>query len=150
MNKIKSLILMLFNKETILYLVFGVLTTIINIAVAKLSYDALDYISPVLQTALSNCIAWIAGLIFAFITNKLYVFESKSFDTKVLIKEASSFTGARLLSLIVDLLGMYLLVNISGFNFTISKIVMNVVVVIINYVLSKLFIFKKNVEEQQA
>lgn len=134
----------LINRETILYVVFGVLTTVVSYVVGMLCYYTLPLTpeSPMLNL-LSNCISWVAAVTFAFITNKLFVFESKSWSARVLLHEIPTFLSARLLSLGVELLGMWLLVDCAHIWYGISKIVMNVLVILINYVLSKLVIFKK-------
>ena len=142
-DKLQKLISLFLNKETILYLIFGVLTTVINFVVARLCYDRLPISSSAALIFTANTIAWVAAVIFAFITNKLFVFESKSMEHSLLIHEIVTFFSARLLSLGIDLLGMYLLVDVAGWDFTISKLIMNVIVIILNYVLSKLFIFNK-------
>lgn len=125
-------------KSVILYLIFGVLTTIINI----LTYALLTKIFNI-NYLISNVIAWLFAVIFAYITNKLYVFESKSFEKRVLIKEIISFLLARLFSLGFDMLFMYITVGIFSFNDMFMKILSNIVVVILNYVFSKFIIFKK-------
>lgn len=142
MQKIKKLCRFLTSPEMILYIVFGVLTTIINIIVYTFLRPRLplDEVSAVLT---ANAAAWIVAVAFAFITNKLFVFKSKSFESTLFWRELITFVGARLLSLGVDELGMYLLVNMLGTGDLLSKIIVNVLVVIINYVLSKLIIFKK-------
>ncbi len=138
MDKLKKLWRFLTTPEMILYIVFGVCTTIINILVCGLCYDVLHW-----NVLVANTIAWIFAVIFAFITNKLYVFKSKSFEKKLFWREFVTFMVARLLSLGIDSLGMWLLVEVYGGNVWIAKVLMNVIVIIINYVLSKLVIFKK-------
>lgn len=132
----KNLIQKFLNKETINYLIFGVLTTIVNIVVFDLCNMVMDY-KP------ANIIAWILSVIFAYITNKLFVFESKSFAPKVLVKEISTFVFARLVSLAVDMAFMIFAIEVVHMPNLIAKIISNVFVVIINYVFSKLVIFKK-------
>lgn len=131
-------------KETILYLVFGGLTTLINI-VAFWALNKLLALSMDKDTALmvSNAIAWVVSVLFAFITNKLFVFESKSLHGSLVLKELVLFVGARLFSGALDMGIMYLFVSILGFNELLIKILSNILVIIINYVLSKLIIFKK-------
>lgn len=150
MLKIKEL----FNKykELILYVIFGVLTTLVNFGVFWVFTKVLGeklYL-------LNNATAWVAGVIFAFVTNKLFVFESKSKKPGVVLKELAEFTGARLFSFGVEEGGMLLFIsvlglgeksiNILGFTLTgqfIVKIALAVVVVILNYFFSKFIIFKK-------
>ena len=94
---------------------------------------------PVLWVA-AGCPAMVA---FAFLTNKVFVFRSKSFAAKQVLRELTSFVGARLFSLAVDTAGMWLLVDVLSWNDWLAKILMNVIVVVINYVFSKLFIFRR-------
>lgn len=126
-----------FNKfrEVILYLLFGGLTTVVNI----LTFFILRWIG--VNVYISNLVAWIVSVLFAFITNKTLVFESDSKDKKKNIRELVSFFGFRILSLGIDMGSMYLLLKVSGE--VLAKIVSNIIVIIANYVFSKLFIFKK-------
>ena len=124
------------NKELIKYLIFGVLTTLVNI----LCFFILDKFN--IDIYINNTISWIVSVIFAFITNKLYVFESKSLDIKIIFKEGTSFLGARIFSYFVDMGTIYLLFDGLRINKLISKVVSNIIVIIINYIFSK-FIFKK-------
>lgn len=135
MNKIKELFIK--YKELINYGIFGVLTTVIN------------YVSYIIFTRVfnldifaSNLLAWLVSVIFAFITNKLIVFESKEFTIKTLLKEGISFTVARILSLLLDMLILYIMSDLMGINDLIVKIISNIIVIIVNYVLSKFIIFK--------
>lgn len=131
-------------KETILYLVFGGLTTLINI-VAFWALNKLFVLSMDKDAALmvSNAAAWVISVLFAFVTNKLFVFESKSLHIGLVLKELVLFVAARLFSGALDMGIMYLFVSILGFNELLIKILSNILVIIINYVLSKLIIFKK-------
>lgn len=123
-------------KELIMYLIFGVLTTLVNIIVYYVSTKIF-----LINYQISNVLAWILSVTFAFITNKLYVFESKTNDK--LLKETISFYSLRLFSLGIDILIMYIMVSILNINDMISKIVSNVVIIIINYITSKLITFRK-------
>lgn len=134
----------LINKETILYLVFGILTTVINIAVCGLLADILKW-----DIYLSNTIAWILSVIFAFVTNKIFVFNSKTTDAKILLKETVSFLIARLISLGFDMLAVWLMVDLWGVNIWIGKIISNIIVIIMNYIFSKLFIFNNKQHTKQ-
>lgn len=124
-------------KEVIMYLIFGVLTTLINIV----SFYIMDKLG--ISLYVNNTIAWILSVLFAFVTNKLFVFESKDMKPKVILKEGISFFGFRLLSYFVDMFCIFLLVDVFKVNKLIAKVVGNVIVIIINYIFSKLFIFKK-------
>lgn len=131
------LIIKFINKETCLYLIFGVITTLINITIYEFSrYANIDYKS-------ATIIAWLVAVVFAFITNKLFVFKSKSFKLSILMKEFISFIVARLTSGLFDLLFMIVAVDYLFINDTISKLISNIFVVVINYLLSKMIVFKK-------
>ena len=134
----KNLIKKLCNKETITYIIFGILTTAVNYIVYYVLYrftemDALAY----------NVIAWVAAVIFAFFTNKLFVFESKSFKPSVIIRELATFVSARLLSLALEEAFLALTVKVMGIHELIAKLIIAVIVVIVNYFASKFLIFKK-------
>ena len=125
-------------KFIILYGIFGVLTTVINIAVYGMFYSVLD-----VSNVISNIIAWVISVLFAFITNKLWVFESKSFDIKLFMKELGSFTLCRVTTGVLDLGIMFVGVDLLKGPAMILKVVSNVIVIILNYIMSKLFVFKK-------
>ena len=139
MNFNKILQLLKKYKVIILYLVFGVLTTLINIATYTLLTKVFN-----INYLISNIIAWILSVIFAYITNKLYVFESKSFKKSILLKEILSFFAARLFSLGVDMSFMYITIGILKYNDILMKVLSNIIVIILNYVFSKFIIFKKD------
>ena len=142
-DKINNLIKKFLNKETISYLIFGVLTTIINIVVFWFAERELAFImSEDAASLVGNVIAWGISVAFAFVTNKLFVFESKSMAFKVVMAELTGFVIARLLSLAFDEGFMFVAIVLLGMNSLLAKIISNVFVVIINYVLSKFFIFK--------
>lgn len=158
MNKIKKLVKSLVNKETILYIVFGVLTTVVSFV----SLKVFDTIFESRFYLLSNTFSWLLSVAFAYVTNKLFVFESKSWSLSVLKKEIPSFLTARIASYFIEQGGLWLFMDIIGFkgkvfDFVIiklsglmtAKIILSVVVVIINYVLSKFIIFAKKSKEQQ-
>lgn len=151
-SKLNSLLKKVFSREMFDYLLFGVLTTVVNLVCFHLFEKLLGS----KYSLISNVIAWIAAVLFAFVTNKFLVFRSKETDIKTLSSEFLSFTGARLFSLGVEELGLFiaqqafnadtkvfdiLSIKISGMMT--AKIVLAVVVVILNYIFSKLFIFKK-------
>lgn len=122
-------------KEMILYLIFGVLTTAVNIIIYYISADILH-----IHYLVSNILAWFLSVLFAYITNRTYVFESKS---QHIIKEMISFFSARLATGLLDMVLMWLLVNYHIMNDFIAKIIVNIIVIILNYILSKLVVFKK-------
>lgn len=124
-------------KEQILYIVFGVLTTAINIV-------AFFVCSRLINLGLipSNVIAWILSVLFAFVTNKIYVFNSKNYNFSVVLRELIDFTISRGATGILDLVLMYLFVSVIGIEDMISKIIINIIVIVLNYILSKLYVFK--------
>ena len=126
-------------KEIINYLFFGVLTTIVNFVV----YIVLSKVFHVDET-ISNIIAWILSVLFAYITNKKYVFSSRKNDLKSIIKEMGSFFTCRLASGIFDIVSFFVLIKEIGINDIISKALIAIVVVIMNYIFSKIIVFKKN------
>ncbi|MBS5729227.1 MAG: GtrA family protein [Clostridium sp.] len=153
-----------FTREIITYIIFGVLTTAVNLVTfyifkkifisigwegvfnkllgsagwdkaLKLLGSGTDYLD-------ATVIAWTVAVIFAFVTNKLIVFESKSWKPAVAGKEFVGFIGARLFSLLVELVFMFVMVTLLKWNDFVAKLIVQVIVVILNYVFSKLLIFK--------
>jgi putative flippase GtrA len=128
-----------FNKcrEVLSYLFFGFLTTLVNMFI----FFLLRHFN--IHLYLSNLIAWIGSVLFAFITNKLYVFGSKSKDKKKSAKELILFFICRIISLGADMGAMYLLIQVINSSEIFGKIMTNILVIILNYLFSKLFVFKK-------
>ncbi|MFA5408309.1 MAG: GtrA family protein [Bacilli bacterium] len=124
--------------EMVLYVVFGALTTLVNILVYAICTRLLLF-----DVYISNIIAWILALLFAYVTNSKYVFKSSAKRVNARIKEALSFLLSRLFSFGIDMFLMYELVYILGLDDMISKVSVNVIVIVLNYVLSKIFVFKK-------
>lgn len=131
-------------KEIIMYLIFGVSTTLVNWVIYAPLVNFLN-----VNTTVANGIAWFAAVLYAYITNKLFVFESKSWQTFVIVKEILSFFGARVASGVFEIFLPEILINL-GLNQTffnieggVSKIVVSVLVIVLNYVFSKLFVFRK-------
>lgn len=135
-EKIKALILK--YQDMILYVFFGALATLVNTASYYLCYNIIG-----MSNVPSVIIAWLLAVVFAFFTNKLWVFKSKSFAPDVLKHEIPTFFGARLLTGLLDLGIMYLAVDVLHGNGTVWKLISNILVIILNYVASKLIIFKK-------
>ena len=150
MKTIKNLIIK--YKELIIYGIFGVGTTVVNFA----SYKLFNIILGDDLYLVSNVIAWFICIIFAFVTNKIFVFKSKSWSLETLLKEGSSFFASRIASFVIEEAGLFALVDIVGmkdmtFDLTIitisgdmvAKIIIGVIVVILNYIFSKFVIFRK-------
>lgn len=138
------------NREVFMYLVFGVLTTVVSWASYALFIKILGGISNSdVRISVANVLSWIAAVLFAFITNKLWVFDSKSWKPSVVIKELGMFVVARLATGCIEWFGVPLLVKIGvnqelfGTEGMLAKIIASVLVVILNYFFSKLLIFKK-------
>lgn len=126
------------NAETIAYIIFGVLTTIVNF----LSYEGLYRLG--LSNMTANWIAWIIAVTFAYIVNKWSVFRSRSSSIKEELVKMGKFYGARLVSLGVELLGIWVFVEVLGFHRWFIKGALSIIVIILNYIFSKLYIFTKN------
>lgn len=126
-------------KGLILYLFFGVCTTVVNIV----SYWACSRLMKC-DTIVSTIIAWVVAVLFAYITNRIWVFESKVKEIKGIIREFVSFVTCRLATGILDIVIMYLCVDMLGMNDVIIKAGSNALVIILNYVASKLIIFRKS------
>ena len=129
------------NEEVIKYLIFGVLTTIISLSVYFICVHTFLDAKIGWQLQLANFISWIVAIIFAYITNRIFVFKSKS---KGYFKEMMSFLIARIITLLMDMGIMFLFVTVLKQDDTIIKIISQAVVIISNYIFSKLFVFNIN------
>jgi len=167
MNRIRSFLSR--YREMISYLIFGVLTTVVDFAVytpltAILGADAL--VLGIRWYLITSVIAWIAAVLFAYIINKLWVFCSRDFSPRAIARELPSFAGGRVLTLLIQLLLMYVMIDLASLDKTALfvwgsgligqkgdfavKAIVAVIVVILNYVFSKLFVFRdrKNGEQK--
>lgn len=131
-------------EEVLMYLFFGVLTTAVSFITAGLSKAGLEALSlganPV--SVISTVISWICAVTFAYVTNRLWVFDSNASGKKALLSEAASFYGGRIFTLIVETVMMWVGYSLIGINYWVTKIAANVVVLILNYIISKIFVFK--------
>ncbi|MEE1003307.1 MAG: GtrA family protein [Acutalibacteraceae bacterium] len=144
------------HKEIILYVIFGVLTTLVGWGSYVLSVDFIG-----LSVFVSSIVSWVCGVVFAFVTNKIWVFESRSWKPAVMGKELVTFVSSRAITGVIEVFGVPLLestgfdnifyniarnLNLSlGVCYTkgiYSKLSLSVIVVILNYIFSKLFVFK--------
>ena len=141
-EKLSNIIKKLCTREVIMYLIFGVLTTVVSLVV----YYALIFtiLNPenAIQLQIANILSWIAGVAFAYVTNRKYVFESKE-ENK--LKELSKFVTSRLVTLFLDMFIMFVGVTCLKGNDKIVKLISQVLVIIGNYVFSKIFVFKKKI-----
>ncbi len=124
-------------QEIINYLIAGGLTVLVTV----LSYAFFTKILHIYYIV-SNILAWIVAVIFAYVVNRRFVFQSKS-SKRARVKEIRNFFIFRLLSLLIDTILMYLLVDIFRINDLISKMIVQIVVIVLNYIFSKFFIFKE-------
>lgn len=137
-------------KEAILYLVFGVATTIVNWGVYAL---LVKYAHS--SVFIGNCTSWVAATLFAFVTNKFWVFESYEIHAQVIVKELFLFVSTRLGTGAFEVIAVPLLISLGlnqalfGVEGFLSKIVVSVLVVLLNYIFSKLVIFKKSPEDAE-
>jgi putative flippase GtrA len=137
LDKIKELYLK--YKEIINYLIVGVLTTVVSLTVYYgLVLTILNPKNPI-QLQAANITSWICAVAFAYWANRKFVFESKS---KEIVKEASAFVTARVGTLVMDMVFMFVTVSLFGMNDKVAKLLDQVMVTIANYVFSKLFVFK--------
>lgn len=150
MDRLKKLL----NRETVSYLIFGILTTVVNYVVFHFMYTA---VLGGKGSLLANFVAWVAAVVFAYVVNKLFVFESKSWAWEVLVREIPAFVAARVASFGIEELGLFIsegllklnevtVFSAGGFvldGVTVSKLALSVIVVVLNYFFSKWFIFKK-------
>lgn len=126
----------LFNRQFILYLVFGFLTTVVSISVFALFTKVIP-----LNELIANIISWILAVFFAFLTNKKWVFNDNS-DNSPLLKMIK-FYSARLITLFIEEIIIFVFITILSLNALGVKIAAQAVVIILNYILSKVFVFKK-------
>lgn len=144
MNKIKELLIK--YEEVIRYLIIGVLTTVVSLATYYiLTFTVLDPKVSV-QLQITNIISWIVSVTFAYFTNRKYVFKLKE---KKNIKEASKFYLSRLSTLLLDMLLMQIFVIRLKFNDKIIKLIVQFVVIVLNYILSKFLVFKSKVKNNE-
>lgn len=135
-DKIRALIEKYWDILT--YLVFGVLTTVVNYAVYLPAYNLLG-----LSASVSNCVAWVVAVAFAYLTNKPFVFKSHDWSKATVIPELTKFVSCRIASGAMETVILLVTVDILGWNGNIWKLLTQVMVVVLNYVFSKLIVFRK-------
>ena len=126
------------------YLICGGISTVVNIA----AYAVAEKVWKWNNVTISTVFAWIVALVVAYILNKVIVFETKNLSKKDLIKEMWSFFVFRLLSGIIDVVFMKVTVDILNLNDILMKVISNIIVIVLNYIFSKLFIFKKTQKKE--
>ncbi|MEN1760688.1 GtrA family protein [Anoxynatronum sibiricum] len=122
------------------YLIFGVVTTLVNLVIYKLLIDmGVHY-------ALSTTIAFIVAVSVAFWTNRIWVFQSRSRGMKALFREMTSFFSVRILTYLVDVVGLVVLIELVHLDEFISKLLVNGLVIVLNYLLSRFVVFQTRAE----
>ena len=142
-KKIYDLCNKFLTKEIFLYLFFGVLTTLINIGSFWLCSDIIfnGIENEDINITVSNIVAFVLSVLFAFFTNKYYVFEDKNKESTII--QLTNFTISRIFTFAFEMIGILLFVNLLHIDKLLSKVIFSFIVVILNYIFSKLFIFKK-------
>lgn len=145
--KLKDNILALYRNEGMRYLFIGGCTTVVNLAVFWLLTDILGMQSKPMMT-LANIISVLLAILFAYVTNKLFVFKAHVSSSVELLMEFAKFVGARLFTMIIEVGGVYLLVNIIGQDKMIGKLETQILVIIGNYFISKWFVFTNPLDKK--
>ena len=135
-EKIRNLIRKYY--DVLAYLVFGVLTTVVNYVVYLPCYNLLG-----MKAVTSNVIAWVAAVAFAYLTNKPFVFRSHDWSAKTVVPELTKFVSCRIASGAAESLIIWLTVDLLGWNGNVWKLITSVLVVALNYIGSKLLVFRK-------
>ncbi len=127
-------------KEGLLYLFFGGCTTLVNLISKWILLLTIIDSKNAVQLQVAIIISWIISVLFAYVTNRKFVFESKSSNV---FKEITSFFGSRVITLVLEMIIMYIFVTLLNFNVYVFTIISQILVIVLNYVFSKLFVFKK-------
>ena len=139
----KEFIKKVLNRETISYVICGVLTTIVSMGVYWLGYDFLN-----MDVLIANILSWIISVSFAYVVNKIFVFQSKTKQFNEILKEVIAFFGGRVGTLLVETLILFIFVTLIGLHEMLVKLAAQFIVLVLNYVISKLFIFKDKKKEE--
>ncbi len=138
MEQIKNLIKKFCTKEVIFYIIFGVLTTLVNIVVSTILESIFN-----VEGNLASTIGIICCILFAYFTNRKWVFNSTATTLSEKGKEFAKFILGRLFTMVIEMIGFFLLYTVLTMPFFISKCIISVIVIIINFFISKFFAFKK-------
>ena len=130
--------LLMSHKDILMYLIFGVLTTIVSYGIYFPLYNLLFW-----PATLCNVLSWIGAVVFAFVTNKIFVFRSKDWSGRAAFTEFYKFVGSRLASLVVETAIIFVTVEVLFLDGNIMKLVASLIVVIMNYITSKLIVFRR-------
>lgn len=143
---LKSIFKKVFLSELFMYLYMGVLTTAVNIIAFQkfIQIFATNGTTEGVGWKIAEALAFIIAVLFAYITNKIFVFKSTSFAPSLLIRELAEFTGARLITELINFVIMWFMIDKKGLGEFFTKVVASVIVIILNYIFSKFIIFKKS------
>lgn len=131
----KQKLLAFLRHETVKYIIAGGCTTLFNLVVFTL-------LCRVVEVNLSNFLSVVLSILFAYVINKLYVFRSRCHSGKELLLEFAKFVGARLLTMVIEVGGVFVLYSLLHIHELVSKVATQVIVLIANYIISKLLVFK--------
>ena len=132
-------------RELVMYGIVGVMTTLINMVVFWVFTNPLP-----IHYNIANIIAWVLAVIFAFFANKVFVFENHGWCGSVVLHEAITFFLSRAASLVADMLGMALMISVLHCDEMFSKLLVNIIVILINYILGKFWVFNKKAKDSPA
>ena len=127
-------------REVIAYLIIGFLTTVLNLFTYYVCTKYFLNPEKIINVEIANVIAWVVGVIFAYVTNRVIVFRSKNENV---VSEGVKFFLGRIFTLLLELVLMALMVSVLRINDKIAKIICQVVIIVGNYLISKIFVFKK-------
>lgn len=141
----KNFLKKIINRETIMYVIFGVLTTVVSFVSAGIAKKLMEmaHANAASIAPVSTVISWICAVTFAFVTNRIWVFKSHAKGFSAIAAEALKFYGGRLTTLLIEVIIMTVGVSVMKANYWVTKVIANVIVLILNYVISKFFIFNK-------
>lgn len=125
------------NKEMLLYLFFGFLSFVMSISTYALFNKVFN-----INELLANIFSWIITVMFAFFTNRIWVFDSQTESMAEFVKQMSSFYWGRIVTLVIEEIILFVFITVLGMNSILIKVIAQVVVIVLNYIISKLFVFK--------
>lgn len=126
------------NKEVLMYILFGGLAFVLNMVLYAIFAEKMQ-----INELISNIICWVICVLFQFFTNRTWVFEAKVNSAAEFIKQMTSFFGGRLFTLVVEEIMLAVFITWLGFNGMVIKLIAQFVVIVLNYIISKLVVFKK-------
>lgn len=127
------------HKEVLMYLFFGGIAFFLNLGLFVLFHDVMK-----IQELLANCISWVLCVLFQYFTNRTWVFDGQVDNAGDFVKQMTSFFGGRIFTLLVEEVIILVFITWLGFNSMMVKLVAQVIVIVLNYVVSKMFVFKED------